>query len=366
MARLRCRLCGGKLVNNRCTFCGLDNSCYDRDHSYQKAFSEQRRSERRVEQRAASGTQTQTQTRTSAPPQPRPVQKTAPVRNNVVPPRAAAPVKKRSGAARVIIIIAAIFIIVPLFGNIGSALLDNFSSMLSGSTYDDSYSDDYDWDPYEFVTRDIPETGETYETVIGAGIYQIGIHLPEGIYRAELLAGTGSIDITDSENSIYDYTYFGTEDEYDEVTGLDDIRLYNGAELKVDAGVLIRFSTENAQPLTEQPYASEESDAYTLPEGEYTAGTDGCPEGIYDISVDTDPDEPYGYASISLLYPDGLTEYFWADSPESAASIDGYSSAGVRNVVIPDGTEVSVEYGDIILIPGQGCYDVDYDSYPQQ
>ena len=130
--------------------------------------------------------------------------------------------------------------------------------------------------------------------------------------------------------------------------------------------MLIRFSTENAQPLTEQPYASEESDAYTLPEGEYTAGTDGCPEGIYDISVDTDPDEPYGYASISLLYPDGLTEYFWADSPESAASIDGYSSAGVRNVVIPDGTEVSVEYGDIILTPGQGCYDVDYDSYPQQ
>ena len=49
MAKLRCRLCGGKLVNNRCTFCGLDNSCYDRDRTYQKTFSDQRRVERSAE-----------------------------------------------------------------------------------------------------------------------------------------------------------------------------------------------------------------------------------------------------------------------------------------------------------------------------
>ena len=48
MARLRCRLCGGgNLSTIAALSADLDNSCYDRDHSYQKAFSEQRRSERR-------------------------------------------------------------------------------------------------------------------------------------------------------------------------------------------------------------------------------------------------------------------------------------------------------------------------------
>ena len=372
MAKSRCRLCGGKLAGSRCTFCGLDNTCYDRDYTYQKALSRQRRVERKVE----NHTPARPAQAASAPP-PRSPQPSAPRSAPAAAPRPAyrpssvpSP-KRRNGAAKISVIIIIIFIFVSVLASALPALEEAAGSLFSANTYSSLYSDGYDWDdddwdPYGFVTREIPETGEAYETVIGPGIYQIGIHIPEGVYHAELLSGEGGVDITDNENSIYDYTYFGTDEEYDEVTGLDDIRLYSGAELNIDSSMLIRLSTENAQPLTEQPYAAETDGTYRLPEGEYTAGTDGLPEGIYDISVDTDPDEPYGYANIILLYPDGSSEYFWADSPESAVSIDGYSSAGVKNVVIPDGTEVSVEYGDILLTPGQGCYNVDYDSYPQQ
>ena len=149
---------------------------------------------------------------------------------------------------------------------------------------------------------------------------------------------------------------------------MDDLRLYNGADLDVGEGVLVRLTTDNAQPLTAEPYPAGSTDTYSLPEGEYRAGTGASeiPEGIYDISIAENESDPFGYASITLLYPNGLSGYYWADSPALATDAEGYTSAGVKNVVIPDGTEISVTYGDIVLTPGQACYDVDYTDYPQQ
>ena len=41
MLKKKCSLCGGDLVNNRCTFCGLDNSIYDRERSIRRSISSQ-------------------------------------------------------------------------------------------------------------------------------------------------------------------------------------------------------------------------------------------------------------------------------------------------------------------------------------
>lgn len=369
MAKFRCRLCGGKLVNNRCTFCGLDNSCYDLESSYQETVS--RQPEQPIQPAAAhqpSPEQNGTTVHQPPPAQHKTVQQPSPVK-----PSAGRPIykngvplqKKRVGAAGITVIVIVILILVSLLGSAGSALIDFFHSMTYGSAYSDNYDlPAEDSDPYAFVTRDIPDEGDSYETVLGTGVYQTGVHLPEGVYRVKLLEGLGSMSISDSENSIYDYTYFGTDEEYSEVTEKDDIRLYNGAELQIDQGVLLQLSTENAQPLSETAYPSPETDTYLLSEGQYETDADGIPEGIYDISVDVAEDDPYGYASITLLYPNGYSAYFWADSPEGAVSADGYSSAGVKNVVLPSGTQISVEYGDIILTPGALCYDVDYENYP--
>ena len=39
------------------------------------------------------------------------------------------------------------------------------------------------------------------------------------------------------------------------------------------------------------------------------------------------------------------------------------TDTGAKNIVIPDGTEVSVEYGSITLTPSEVYYDVDYTEY---
>lgn len=361
MAKFHCRLCGGKLVDNRCILCGLDNSCYDQEFSCHKIFSGHQPSPKKQSPPAK-----QPPPAKQSPPvkQSTPV-KQAPSHSEYKKTVATAP-KNRNRIVWITVIIVTVLILVSVISSAMPALTGTTGFLTSSSPFDDHAAPSEDLDPYAFVTRDIPEDGEVYETVLGTGVYQTGIHIPEGIYRAELLAGAGSIYISDAENSIYDSTYFGTDEEYDEVTAMDDIRLYNGAGLHVDSGMLIRLSTENAQPLTEVPYPAAETDSISLPEGEYTAGGEEIPEGIYDISIDTNEEEPYGYASIILLYPNGSSEYFWADSPETAVSADGYTSAGIKNAVIPDGTEISVEYGNIILTPGQTCYDADYANYPPQ
>ena len=214
-----------------------------------------------------------------------------------------------------------------------------------------------------------PETGETYETVLGNGIYRIGVHVPEGIYRAELSEGTGSIQIKDEENGIYHYVTFGTDTEYDQVTEEEDIRLYNGADLLVDSGVILRFVTENAQPPVQEIQENPLKEPVSLEAGNYTAGSDmtpQIPQGIYDITaLDTLTDE-YGYSSVTLTYPNGSSEYLWIDSSDYAPVTDEYTDISAKNIVITDGTEITVEYGSVTLMPGKGYYDVDYTQYTSE
>lgn len=96
---------------------------------------------------------------------------------------------------------------------------------------------------YDMVVREIPDTGEVFHTEMEAGMYIVGCQLPEGIYKA---TGTGNvrIRITDSENLIYlDYDF--SEDE--DALVLDDIWLYQDAQIIVDGDGKILLETENAQ-----------------------------------------------------------------------------------------------------------------------
>ena len=192
MAKLRCRLCGGKLVNNRCTFCGLDNSCYDRDRTYQKTFSDQRR----VERSAERGTPAQPGSVRPAMPA-----KTASAPRSVYRKTGAPAPKKSRWIAWITILIIILCAFISFLSSGGFTLPDSFGSITSDGTYSDPSGGSIDWDPYTGVTRDIPADGETYETVLGTGAYKTGIHLPEGVYRAELLAGSGSVSISNMMKS---------------------------------------------------------------------------------------------------------------------------------------------------------------------
>lgn len=228
----------------------------------------------------------------------------------------------------------------------------------------DDTSADFDYDPYAFVNREIPGSGETYDTVLGSGVYKVGVHIPEGVYSLKLVEGSGSVEFEEEENSIYDYAYLGTEEEYDQVVERSDFRLYNGGELTIGSGVLVNLSTSNAQPLTQEPSANPLTESISLPVGSYTSGTT-IPEGIYDISVEEETDDAYGYASIAMKYPNGNSHYLWADGLQYAVSSGGITTAGVKNVLIPSGTQIEVEYGNIVLTPSEEYYEADYSDYYQ-
>lgn len=326
----KCRLCGGKLIQNRCEFCGLDNSVYDREE--EKIY----RRQREMEQAAGAGTTYQ---------------------------KVSAGRKRRGGITVAIILFIILAALIPTLIQGGMAILDGIFDG-SEDTYTDSGYDydsyDYDYDPYEFVTRQIPDEGSSYETLIGCGVYQIGVHIPEGIYRIELWDGSGSVQVDDYENIIYDYESFGEDEEYGEVKEKDDVRLYSGAQLMVGEGVVIQLTTSNAQPLVREITENPVQETAVLEEGRYTAGED-FPEGMYDICL-ADREEMFVY--VTVTYPNESTDYFYPQYHMHEAGGGEYEENGVRNVILPSGTQIEVEDGGIFLEPSMEYYEVDYDNYP--
>ncbi len=65
----------------------------------------------------------------------------------------------------------------------------------SGSEIDTSVDEN---DPYEFVTRQLSDSGEVYDTELGYGEYVVGTDIPEGTYEVTLQSGYGSFQTEDS------------------------------------------------------------------------------------------------------------------------------------------------------------------------
>ncbi|HJA12730.1 MAG TPA: hypothetical protein H9799_07230 [Candidatus Mediterraneibacter merdipullorum] len=428
MAGRKCSLCGGRLSDNRCTFCGLDNSIYSREEQMQTIISTgQRRAEHEIhtgqEQAARTAAAAQHYTAasapqytaasapqyTAAPQQYAPAsagkrstrtaewasgkrkaqaQTGSPRSASVSPSRAAyeaqKSVRRKKRLILIIVVIIILFSVLPALIEAGQSLLSDMSISTDGflgtddnsedgflwtddNSYDSLFSsddyDDYAYDPYEDVPEEIPETGDAYETVLGNGTYIVGLHIPEGVYTATLVEGSGSLTAESDDFSLYEHIYFGTEPEYNEVTEQEDLPLYNGETVSIGSGVLVQLETSNAQPLTEEPSANPLTESVFLEEGTYTVGDGTVPEGTYDVTAQSD-EYGFGYASISLLYPNETSGYYWVDSPEFASISDEYTSISAKNVILPEGTEITIEYGDIVLEPSETYFPIDYAQYP--
>ena len=267
-------------------------------------------------------------------------------------------------------ILSGIIVAIVAFTSIAGSVGDFISSF-----GDDFHSSDYDWnddgseveseyDPYMNTTRELSETGATYDCVLGYGEYEIGAQIPEGTYEVELVSGEGSMQQDDPENSIYYYSYF-SEDESDTDAGdyLDDVRLYTGGHLKIDTGLVVQFHSENAQ--TEQMQLEENplTEQVTLKAGNtYTAGTD-FPAGWYDVT------EASGVDWAELRYKIYLGELY--DKENETLNYENYGlwfydtdgSESYRNAVFPEGTELEVDDGDLILTPSGSVKNQNYDSF---
>ena len=83
---------------------------------------------------------------------------------------------------------------------------------------------------------------------------------------------------------------------------------------------------------------------------------ENIPEGIYDIILAED--DEYISFGLELLYPNEYSEYLWASNSS------GEPEERIINLIIPDGTELTLDGGPIELVPREGYFEADFADYP--
>lgn len=106
--------------------------------------------------------------------------------------------------------------------------------------------------------------------------------------------GSGTLQISDSENIIYDSVLFGYDEEYGEVAEQDDVRLYSGVQISISGSAVLTFTASNAQPFTREITAYPLTETVSLSEGT-------------GITLEGDP--------VELIPGDGYFEINFADYP---------------------------------------------------
>lgn len=324
-----CSLCGGKLDrNHRCLECGLDNTKNDN------------RYEGRLNKNVCDSLpMTHIHEGNRARPvshhqktQPKKQQKGSKIARNIV------------AGVIVLNLVSAIF---PLIGDVRQDITQEFSDM-GGMYIGEMFEDDI----YAYAAYDIPEDGEAYKTTLGPGIYKVGVHIPEGTYSV-----TGDtlnwFDVIDKENQIYHS--FDIEGEENVA---EDVRLYQGAFLKVPISMEFQFFSENAQIEKMVTQENPLTDAVAVTET-MTAGTD-FPAGMYDVLYVPNSEEEYGNMDyvISLDIEDGVSQL------ETLYFDAGYGETVYKNIVFPEGSTLTLKYIEkVTLVPSAMIENTDYAGY---
>lgn len=321
MRKRRCSLCGGKLVNNRCVECGLDNT--QNDDQYKN----------RMNRSVCDG---------------KPMTHV----HKEVKPR----VRKKHGIFKILYILFLIGLLGAVFWNVFNSL--DYGEI--GGIYESRPEEEIgfeDEDPYQYVTRELSEEGDSYETVLEPGVYQVGVHIPEGTYTAEPTGDyEGYINLRDDENLIYYFINFG---EYEGAFWRkNDIRLYDGASLEVSARMEIKFYSENAQ--TDQMYGIENPIVQEVVlNGNAVAGEDFEP-GVYDIVYVPSDDENFEYGNIT--YTPSIEDMDKGVAANTLYFDDGWGIETYHNVLLPRGTTIVLDgLKKIKLFPSKLINDFAYE-----
>lgn len=214
---------------------------------------------------------------------------------------------------------------------------------------------------YEFVSRELDESGDTYIEELEYGEYIVGSQIQEGIYTIRLKEGSGYVNVDDAENTIYLWQDFGTDTKYDELLEWQDVRLYEGAIVEISDNVTLEFSSENAQTsdlkMKENPNVEE--CAFSLEtEDKIVAGKDFEP-GVYDVSIPEWNGWGVLYLKVKTTDPydeDGYYETpIWLDGGESGKTY--------HNLYLSDGAEIYIEGDPAEFVPSEKIADIDYKEY---
>lgn len=391
----RCYLCGAKLQNGYCKECGLDNrrsqkiryrlnesNATKKNDSFEEMAEEQRETETRniqkhkaAQQRAWSktggagqwkkaGTRQTTQRGTTGGGFRLEKKTKNPVLGKNISRKTAAFMV--GGIGFVVLMIAMMYSAMEADLSYGETNMTVEYTEESGSGFSEpEESGDLvaSEDPmtYEFVSRELDESGDTYIEELEYGEYIVGSQIPEGIYTIRLKEGSGYVNVDDAENTIYLWQDFGTDTKYDELLEWQDVRLYEGAIVEISDNVTLEFSSENAQmsdlKMKENPNGEE--CAFSLEtEDKIVAGKDFEP-GVYDVSIPewngwgvlylkvktTDPYDEDGYYETSI----------WLDGGESGKTY--------HNLYLSDGAEIYIEGDPAEFVPSEKIADIDYKEY---
>lgn len=355
-----CYLCGGKLRGGYCPACGLDNTKIHRKHyhlneSYtvESMNGDAGQASEKCGYKAEQDTgsfETEKKEKKSKPV----FKYNAQFQNTKFGNNGRNTAWNAHSSGKSKIAVAVIISVFVLMGGVANYISENGLHFggLSEPEADPGYAG-----PYEYAKRELAETGDHYETELIQGEYLVGVHLPEGSYTAELLEGSGGLSLEDMENGIYIWQSFGTEEEYDEVQVLEDIRLYEGAHVTVRDPVILKLTTENGQTddleFTENPL----TETVTVKKDETLTVGDEIVQGVYDLHVESG----WGILRCMIIdedYEDGYYETsYWLSGEEMD---DTY-----RNLYLREGTVVTAEENSLELVPSEVIGTGDYWEYYQ-
>lgn len=368
----RCSLCGGKLNSSGiCTECGLDNSKSDKNYRINRSDcdgmplthvheeKEKYRPDRKADHREINHKETNHKKRDYGKQGYRMNESDMTGkkrRKHVQTPD----ITNRRRPLKIVILA---IIVIAVLGNlyeehkydieyaIGDAVQGVFQDK-EGQTANDT--DESDYDHYQYVTREIPEEGESTDYELSSGNYVVGVEIPEGIYTVTPKDDYDTVQIDDPENSIYLYEY--TEGKKDKI---EDVRLYKGAVLTLRCKTTEKLHTDNAQDIDTLETAGQSNPLAEPVEikGQkvLTAGKDFEP-GIYDL------DRISGDGDVKItIYSEEQEEM---NSWSQYLSEDGIDGETFHYLVIPENAVVEVsEDLRIKLTPTEMIASTDYYSF---
>ncbi len=346
----RCSLCGGKLNSNGiCTECGLDNNKSDKNYRINQSECDH---EPLTHVHHGKNEKPEKQPKPNTPRQSWQGSTTTYSGNTG---STGSTGRKKSGKnkkpGRIISKIIAVIVIFNVFFGIFQPLVsDILDDAISG--YQENTQDYTRSDPYEYVTKELPEDGESVSFELTSGDYVVGVHIPEGNYQADVSYDYDTVQVDDGDSGLYLYEYAGrTDGDY-----LDDLRLYNGAIVHISSQTTITLYSDNAQtdnvfyednPLAGQKPVTIKEDAIVGPD---------LPAGVYDLTLVS------GEGSVDV---DIYTEY--GESMETKNLYLGENCTDgkeYKNLVLPKNAQITLDDNmELRLTPSEHISTTDYYEY---
>lgn len=346
----RCSLCGGKLNSNGiCTECGLDNNKSDKNYRINQSECDH---EPLTHVHHGKNEKPEKQPKPNTPRQSWQGSTTTYSGNTG---STGSTGRKKSGKnkkpGRIISKIIAVIVIFNVFFGIFQPLVsDILDDAISG--YQENTQDYTRSDPYEYVTKELPEDGESVSFDLTSGDYVVGVHIPEGNYQADVSYDYDTVQVDDGDSGLYLYEYAGrTDGDY-----LDDLRLYNGAIVHISSQTTITLYSDNAQtdnvfyednPLAGQKPVTIKEDAIVGPD---------LPAGVYDLTLVS------GEGSVDV---DIYAEY--GESMETKNLYLGENCTDgkeYKNLVLPKNAQITLDDNmELRLTPSEKVSTTDYYQY---